>query len=290
MFQGAGSSVPLPDNTVAAEFAAKVAARAMDSESPAPDSVPLDSVSDSDAPHKQPPVVPISEIVSSTLNTASEEFVPRSFTMPSEVLVEQPRPSIVVPTVSADTDSPPVDIQRPPVVTKNPTMTSALVTQSPSKTTTKKQKGNENERQQAAALPPPQQPQAEFKENKKSSKGVQREESVPLPKERRDKPRTALSEQPTIPTTILAVEEVPNTPVEVTIPVAKEVKIQVVEEKILDNKVQHQNGETVEHEPSPASTPSHANVAMPTESKSLFNFILLYDFNSSLNIFNLINT
>lgn len=285
-------SVTQSDNTVAAEFAAKVAACAMDTKSPAqsptPDSMTLDSVSDSDILHKQPPVVPISERVSSTLNSASEEFVPRSIALqilpPSEAPVElPPQPPVVVPTVSAETDSPPVEIQRPLLVIKNATLPSAPLTQSPLKTTTKKQKSSENERQQSAVIPLPSQSQAEVRENKKGPKNVQREESTPLPKERREKPRSELS---SVPSTITSPEQVPNPPeaaVVTTLPPATKENIVQEVEDLYDNKTQHQNGETPEHVVPQAPIPAHASVPAPVESKFEFHLIL----HDTLNAFTL---
>lgn len=277
MFQGNGTITIQPNNVVAAEFAAKVA-RAIDSrspvQSPPPDPVLLDRVSDSDELHKHSTVVvPISERVTSTLNTASKVFVPQSFAMqnllPSEAPIDQSlqAPVVIVPTVSAETDSPPVEIQRSPVITKNILPPTPVIIQSPLKNTSKKQKSSDNERQQATAMPPPQ-PQAEVRDNKKGPNNVPHDEYTLVPKERREK-KHSVTDETHIQPAIAAAIEVPNAPVAAVLTSLsspmKENKIDV--ESLSANKTKHQNGETVEEVQSPALIPTLTNVIAPTESK-----------------------
>lgn len=197
------------DNAVAADFAARVAARAMASEPPTlptPESLPVqDSIpSDSETHHKQlPTVVPSSEKVSNTvLSLSSLEFIPRSFKQaqscePSSEELRTP----FVPTVSAETNSPVVEIQRPkeqyPALI-NSTMSPGSVTLSPVKVNPKKQK-SESERPApnvpvTTILPPPITDSKDTLNNKKGPKSALKEE-VPMPKERREKMRIATKEQ-----------------------------------------------------------------------------------------------
>lgn len=213
MLQNSGVSVV--DNAVAAEFAARVAARAMASEPPThptPESLPVqDSIpSDSETHHKQlPTVVPSSEKVSNTvLSLSSLEFIPRSFkqAQPCESSSEELRTSFV-PTVSAETNSPGVEIQRPkeqyPAL-KNPTTPPGAVTLSPVRVNSKKQK-SESERPAPSVpvtvtttLPPPITDSKDTLNNKKGPKTAHKEE-VPMPKERREKMRIASKEQSPVP-------------------------------------------------------------------------------------------
>lgn len=272
------------DNAVAADFAARVAARAMASEPPThptPESLPVqDSIpSDSETHHKQlPTLVPSSEKVSNTvLSLSSLEFIPRSFkqAQPCEPSSEELRTSFV-PTVSAETNSPGVEIQRPkeqyPAL-KNPTTPPGAVTLSPVRVNSKKQK-SESERPAPSVpvtvttiLPPPITDSKDTLNNKKGPKTAHKEE-VPMPKERRDKMRIASKEQSPVPSSAVVPDSSSSQADASTVPMAKPsplpsasftlrdtvtsssvTPITAPQEESTVKLLQHQNGETAVPEP-----------------------------------------
>lgn len=271
------------DNAVAAEFAARVAARAMASEPPThptPEPLPVqDNIpSDSETHHKQlPTVVPSSEKVSNTvLSLSSEEFIPRSFkqAQPCESSSEELRTPFV-PTVSAETNSPVVEIQRPkeqyPAL-KNPTMPPGAVTLSPVRVNSKKQK-SESERPApnvpvTTSLPLPITDSKDTLNNKKGPKSAQKEE-VSMPKERREKMRIASKEQSPAPSSADVPDSSSSQADASTVPMAKHSPLPAAsfttreavssssvtppmapQEESTVKLLQHQNGETAVPEPS----------------------------------------
>lgn len=269
MFQNSG--ITTTSSVVAADFAARVALRAIEVEASgqgqpqSPPEIVQDitptSLSESETQHKQPPVVPSSEKVFTVLSTSSKEFIPTSHkpAQSSEMPVEETPRTPIVPTVSAETNSPAIEIQRPkepfPAL-KNPNVPSGPASQSPMRVNSKKQKGSENERQyaatasQAQAVPPP----SDSKDvNKKGQKS--KEEVIPPPKERRERQRTVSKEHSPSPSPDSTSQpEVPEVPVQ--LPQAKDVKrnetppLAAEEPAVPAAKPQHQNGETVLAEPS----------------------------------------
>lgn len=269
MFQNSGITT---NNQVAADFAARVAAKAIEPDpSGRPQSPPETvqditptSLSESETQHKQPSVVPSSEKVITVLSTSSKEFIPISLksAQSSETPVEETRTPIV-PTVSAETNSPAIEIQRPkepfPAL-KTPTVPSGPINQSPMRVNSKKQKGSENERQYAAntaqaQVPPP------SSDNKDSNKKGQKskEEFMPPPKERRERQRTVSKEQSPSPSPdstsqqeVAVVSAQLAQATEVTRNVTPPTPAAVEEPAVPIAKLQHQNGETVSAEPSPS--------------------------------------
>ncbi|XP_054270193.1 eukaryotic translation initiation factor 4 gamma 1-like isoform X2 [Macrosteles quadrilineatus] len=236
------SGIPQQDNNVAADFAARVAARAGEPNTPA-QSPSEQSLTPSDSEHKQSSAVPISEkqYSMSLLYMNSEEFVPRSQKQqPSEPIVVEEPPVQHVPTVSAETNSPAIDLQR----SKDyPSLKSTPPVQSPAR-------GNNKKKVAEPVVP---QPQPENKKVVRTS--VPKEE---LPKEKREKVRSVSKEQSPSPSPV-AVAEVSSSHVEpiaaakpvTTVPVAIISMPQSASDDLPAVKtLQHQNGET----PVPEST------------------------------------
>ncbi|XP_046670674.1 eukaryotic translation initiation factor 4 gamma 1-like isoform X3 [Homalodisca vitripennis] len=180
---------PSVDNNVAADFAAKVA-QAIAKEPTSSESQPDEVDCDSETVHHKQPV---------GLSHTSEEFVPRLLQMQANPPVPP------VPTVSAETSAPAVDIQSPARLNKRQAVPiSAPPAPTPVPTPAPV----------PATVPAPPAPV----DNGKSKTKHDKHETVPPPKERREK-RSVSKEQSPVPTPAPVPVEAPVVIVEVPVEV-----------------------------------------------------------------------